>query len=189
MSDIPLYGGLHSQFMLLGLTGPNSGPILSPLVTSRSRNRALFASEYQDIPGAQGLPGITGPTGPFTVFTPGMIMMFNSATAPTGWLLCDGTSGTPDLRGQFVMQQYSAATFDFGETGGTSSVTLALNQMPAHTHTFDTHNGISQGGAGTLGAGSGGSPSGATEASTSAGSATSFSNLPPYYVLTFIMKS
>jgi microcystin-dependent protein len=186
MSSIPLYGGLHSQFMLLGLTGPNSGPILSPLVTSRSQNTPLFASEYQDIPGATGLPGITGPTGPFAVFSPGMIMMFNSASPPAGWLLCDGTNSTPDLRGQFVSHQNGS---NFGATGGTGSIALTVTEMPAHTHSFDTHNGVSAGGAGTLGAGDAGAPSGQAEGSTSVGSGTAFTNLPPYYVLTFIMKS
>lgn len=36
---------------------------------------------------------------------PGMIMMWNGsvATIPSGWHLCDGTVGTPDLRNQFVI--------------------------------------------------------------------------------------
>lgn len=182
MSSIPLYGGLHSQFVANGLTGVNSGPVISPLVTSRSQNRSLFASEYQDIPGATGLPGITGPTGPFAVFAPGMIMMFNSASPPAGWLLCDGTSGTPDLRGQFVSHQNGS---NFGATGGTGEHVLTQTEMPSHSHTFDTHNG-----AGTLlGAGAGGAPSGQSQISTIVGGGTSFSILPPYYVLTFIQKS
>jgi microcystin-dependent protein len=186
MSGIPLYGGLHSTFLTSGFTG--GGPILSPLVTSRSENISLFASDYEDIPGAQGAPGITGPTGPFAVFTPGMIMMFNSASPPAGWLLCDGAtgSGTPDLRGQFVSHQNGS---NFGATGGTGAHTLTQTEMPAHTHTFDTHNGVSQGGPGTLNAGSGSFPSGQAEGSTIIGGGTAFTKLPPYYVLTFIMKS
>ena len=180
MSSIPLYGGLHSTFLASGFTG--GGPIISPLVTSRSQNTSLFASEYQDIPGATGLAGITGPTGPFAVFSPGMIMMFNSATPPPGWLLCDGTNSTPDLRGQFVPHQNGS---NFGATGGTGSIALTVTEMPAHTHSFDTHNGVGT----SLGAGSAGAPSGQAEGSTSVGSGTAFTNLPPYYVLTFIMKS
>jgi hypothetical protein len=184
MSSIPLYGGLHTQFMLLGLTGPNSGPVISPLVTSRSENTPLFAPVLDDFTGSTGITGPQGPTG-VDLFQPGMIMMFNSATPPAGWLLADGTSGTPDLRARFIMQQYPAATFDFGETGGTGSIVLDITRMPAHTHTFDTHNGVGT----SLGAGSAGSPSGASEATSSVGSATPFDILPFYYVLTFIMKS
>jgi microcystin-dependent protein len=33
----------------------------------------------------------------------GDIIMFAGATAPTGWAICDGTNGTPDLRGYFVV--------------------------------------------------------------------------------------
>ena len=184
MSSIPLYGGLHSQFMLLGLTGPNSGPLLSPLVTSRSENTSLFAPVLDDFIGSTGITGPQGATGQ-ELFQPGMIMMFNSATAPSGWLLCDGTNSTPDLRARFIMHQYPAATFDFGETGGTGSIVLDITQMPAHTHTFDTHNGVGT----SLGAGDVGSPSGASESTSAAGGADAVDILPPYYVLTFIMKS
>jgi hypothetical protein len=184
MNSIPLYGGLHSQFMLLGLTGPNSGPLISPLVTSRSQNTSLFAPLIDSSVGPTGITGPQGSTG-VDLFQPGMIMMFNSATAPSGWLLCDGTSGTPDLRARFIMQQYPAATFDFGETGGTGSIVLDITRMPAHTHTFDTHNGVGT----SLGAGDVGAPTGASESTSAAGSATPFDILPPYYVLTFIMKS
>jgi hypothetical protein len=182
MNSIPLYGGLHSTFLTSGFTG--GGPIISPLVTSRSQNKSLFASEYQDIPGATGLPGITGPTGPFAVFSPGMIMMFNSASPPAGWLLCDGApgSGTPNLTGQFVSHQNGS---NFGATGGTGAHTLTQTEMPSHSHSFDTHNGVGT----SLGAGSGGLPSGQSQISTIIGGGTAFTKLPPFYTLTFIMKS
>jgi len=32
----------------------------------------------------------------------GAIMAFNSASCPAGWIIADGTSGTPDLRGIFI---------------------------------------------------------------------------------------
>lgn len=32
----------------------------------------------------------------------GDIIPFAGTTAPTGWAICDGTNGTPDLRGRFV---------------------------------------------------------------------------------------
>ena len=182
MSDIPRYGGLHSTFLASGFTG--GSPVISPLVTSRSENTSLFASVLDDFTGPTGITGPTGATGE-QLFYPGMIMMFNSATPPANWLLCDGTNGTPDLRARFVMQQYPSATFDFGETGGTGSIVLDITQMPAHTHDFDTHNLIGT----SLGAGNGTSPSGASDATSSAGGADPVEILPPYYVLTYIMKS
>jgi hypothetical protein len=184
MSDIPRYGGLHTSFMLLGLTGPNSGPVISPIVTSRSENTSLFSPLIDAFVGPTGITGPQGATGS-ELFQPGMIMMFNSATAPSGWLLCDGTNGTPDLRARFIMHQYPAATFDFGETGGTGSFVLDITRMPGHTHDFDTHNGIGT----SLGAGNGTSPTGSSDATSSVGAADPIETLPPYYVLTFIMKS
>lgn len=61
------------------------------------------------------------------------------ATIPTGWVLCDGNNGTPDLDGLFV-----SATTDEGQIGvegGTllhthtaQSHTLLDSEVPAHHH-------------------------------------------------------
>jgi len=32
----------------------------------------------------------------------GTIVAFRGSTAPSGWAICDGTNGTPDLRGRFI---------------------------------------------------------------------------------------
>jgi len=36
-------------------------------------------------------------------FVTGMIMMFSGTVAPTGWALCNGGNGTPDLRNRFIV--------------------------------------------------------------------------------------
>lgn len=66
----------------------------------------------------------------------GAILMWSGSigTIPSGWNLCDGTNGTPDLRNRFVVGAGSSYSVD--DTGGASSVTLSASQMPAHTHTF-----------------------------------------------------
>ena len=68
------------------------------------------------------------------VLPTGMIVMWNSTAAsiPTGWQLCNGSNGTPDLRGQFVVG--AGGSYTPGDTGGASSVTLSANAMPIHTH-------------------------------------------------------
>lgn len=53
---------------------------------------------------------------------------------PTGWQLCDGTNGTPDLRDKFVLG--AGTTHNVGETGGNEEVTLTVEQMPKHNHTY-----------------------------------------------------
>jgi hypothetical protein len=64
----------------------------------------------------------------------GVIWMWNSsaATIPVGWQLCDGSNGTPDLRGQFIVGAGGAYTA--GQTGGSSSFTVGVGNLPSHTH-------------------------------------------------------
>jgi microcystin-dependent protein len=71
------------------------------------------------------------------LFASGMIMLWSGSVVsiPSGWLLCDGTSGTPDLRNRFVVG--AGDTYAVDATGGAATVTLDATQIPAHSHTAD----------------------------------------------------
>src|SRR6266542_2722738 len=66
----------------------------------------------------------------------GGIIMWSGGTVPSGWHLCDGSSGTPNLVSKFVM---GTTTGSIGSTGGTNTQTLTDAQMPSHTHTQSSH--------------------------------------------------
>lgn len=51
--------------------------------------------------------------------------------ADKGWRLCDGTNGTPDLRGRFILG--ASDSHEVGSTGGEESHTLANSEMPERT--------------------------------------------------------
>lgn len=65
----------------------------------------------------------------------GIIMWSGAINAiPSGWALCDGTSGTPDLRNRFVVG--AGQDYVVGATGGANTKTLTEANLPAHTHTI-----------------------------------------------------
>lgn len=49
-----------------------------------------------------------------------------------GWQLADGTNGTADLRDRFIVG--AGLTYAPGATGGLSTNTLTIAQLPAHNH-------------------------------------------------------
>jgi hypothetical protein len=65
-----------------------------------------------------------------SAFPSGGIIIWSGSAAsiPVGWLLCDGTSSTPDLRDRFVVG--AGSTYAVGATGGSANATLV-----SHTHT------------------------------------------------------
>lgn len=132
----------------------------------------------------------------------GIIVMWSGtlASIPSGWALCDGTGGTPDLRDKFIYG-WTAAT-DPGGTGGTLQHlhgfgTIAAAAESAHTHTFtQSANAATPDlvaadvtGAGVAASGTTGAGSSHTHAiSGSTANNTSGNALPPYFKLAFLMK-
>jgi microcystin-dependent protein len=55
-----------------------------------------------------------------------------TATWGAGWQLADGTNGTADLRNQFIVG--AGSTYAVNATGGLSTNTLTIAQLPAHNH-------------------------------------------------------
>ena len=71
-----------------------------------------------------------------SAFVSGMIILWsgNTGNIPTGFVLCDGNNGTPNLTDRFVVG--AGAAYGPGATGGSSSVTLSTSQLPSHNHSF-----------------------------------------------------
>lgn len=86
--------------------------------------------------GLQGPTGATGPAGSNASVPAGVIVMWSGAIAniPSGFALCDGTNGTPDLTDRFVVSVPNSST-NPGTTGGSNSTTLSVAQLPSHNHT------------------------------------------------------
>lgn len=150
----------------------------------------------------------TAPT-PATPTPAGVIVLWSGSigSIPAGWVLCNGSNGTPDLRNRFIVG--AGSTYAVDATGGSADAIVVSHTHtatsvvtdPGHTHTISS--GFYSGGASQAGgdigdnrwtADAGTSDSnttGITVATTNASAGTSGTNanLPPYYALCYIMKT
>jgi hypothetical protein len=135
-------------------------------------------------------------------FTAGMILIWSGSlgSVPTGWVLCDGTNATPDLRDRFIVG--AGNTYAVGATGGTADAIVVTHTHtatvtdPGHNHTYS----------GSFGANTPNifsttqtnpfetkntstATTGITVTNASAGTSGTGANLPPYYALAYIMKT
>jgi hypothetical protein len=197
------------------------------------------------ITGNLGTTGNLEVTGAFNLLPKGTIVAFNSTSAPYGWTLCDGSNGSPDLRGKFIrMWNDNTGNFDgngakvydtaiegtynaawpgnnredtrgyilkhkFGSYAGSDLHHQNAGEIASHTHTGTTSNSgnHSHGMGGDIDSSMAGSSykqmskrdrsgqntDGAgdhshTFTTAASGLGWGISKLPPYYVLTWIMK-
>lgn len=128
----------------------------------------------------------------------------NTGLVNREWHLCDGTNGTPDLRNRFI---YGGDGTTNGATGGEATVTLEEANIPEHRHkqningmgaddwnnkygpmTTMPNAGGSEGEFGYSAAITGWTENANAVYTDYAGSGTAHNNMPPYYVLAYIMK-
>ncbi len=135
-------------------------------------------------------------------FVTGMIIIWSgsSASIPSGWLLCDGSNSTPDLRNRFVVG--AGSTYAVGATGGTADAIVVSHTHsatvtdPGHIHAY-SWNGINNGdippggndGRVEATNNTSSATTGISVAISTTGSSGTNANLPPYYALCYIMKS
>jgi microcystin-dependent protein len=148
----------------------------------------------------------------------GIIMWSGAVSAiPAGWVLCNGSNSSPDLRNRFVVG--AGSTYAVNATGGTDSVSLSTANLPAHNHSFSGTGTTNTTGAhvhasgwygprgasgqaiifasndpndGNVNTGSAGNHSHTVSVSgttNNTGSGSAHENRPPYYALAYIMKT
>ena len=97
-------------------------------------NSVRFANVYADnfVGSGANLTGVES-------FVSGMIILWSGASnaIPSGFVLCNGSNSTPDLRDRFVVG--AGSSYSVGDTGGSANVTLSTSQIPSHNHSGNAH--------------------------------------------------
>ena len=132
----------------------------------------------------------------------GAIILWSGSigSIPSGYVICDGTLGTPDLRDRFIVG--AGSSYAVAATGGSADAIVVSHTHtatvtdPGHLHALNatTAGGstteillTTSGGAGTQNTNT--ATTGITVANTATGVSGTNANLPPYYALAYIMKS
>ena len=132
----------------------------------------------------------------------GCILLWSGSTGsiPSGFLLCDGTNGTPDLRNSFVLG--AGNSYTVGQTGGSTDAIVVSHTHsatvtdPGHNHLGSVYN-YYNGASGSNGFISGinqltattTSVTGISVTNQSTGTSATNANMPPYYALAYIQKT
>ena len=172
------------------------------------RNLSTLSQKLQSKDGVI-MPGNLTVRGSFNYLPTGSIIAYNKTVAPKGWALCDGKNGTPDLRGRFIYGAGSSG-YELNKRGGETSHKLTVDEIPSHNHTMNetgNHNhqstlqkwyrsfkGDSGGGHPLVAdSGSGYNPNTTSSGNhkhtiNNTGGNKAHNNMPPFYVLSYIMK-
>ena len=152
-----------------------------------------------------GIIGATPP--PATPIPAGGIFLWSGSigSIPAGYVLCNGSNGTPDLRDRFVVG--AGSTYAVDATGGSADAIVVSHTHtatstvtdPGHLHTYLENTSAEYIGTGNLQQNvyndqtrnTSTATTGITVATTvaTAGTSGTNANLPPYYALCYIMKT
>ena len=144
------------------------------------------------------VPGDVNVMGKFNYLPTGVIVAWNGKDVPKGWALCDGQNNTPDLRGRFILGSGKGEKLTeriLGQKDGEETHKLTVDEMPFHNHIDNTFpKDIRRAGWEQTAGGSaqgflvGAQPVDLTPLIKPAGKDYPHNNMPPYYVLAWIMK-
>jgi len=119
-------------------------------------------------------------------FVTGMIIAWYGAEAdiPTGFVLCDGTNNTPDLRDKFIIG--AGNNYNVDDTGGSKDAVIVDHK---HTTNIDGGHVIPGNGGSTFAYGGDGTYQSTIFNMNNEGVSGTDKNLPPYHALCYIMKT
>lgn len=166
---------------------------------------------------AGAVEGPQGFQGPELPHKPGHISLYAGATAPLGWLICDGsiisrtnfpelfaaigtTYGTgdgsttfhlPDLRGRVPVGPDTSTEFNaLGARGGEKTHVLTEAEMPSHSHSISAKSGIDNKDFDGFfgGLAAADAVTPYDQVTTSTGSGTAHNNLQPYQTFNYIIS-
>jgi hypothetical protein len=169
-----------------------TGTPLAPTANAGTNNTQIATTAF-----VTTAVGASFPTG-------GIILWSGSIAAiPSGWALCNGSNGTPDLRNRFIVG--AGSTYAVAATGGSADAIVVSHTHTGTTVSAGTHNHTVTTNAAQVTPNEGGDAGGGyqglqtsttssagahthTFTTDSSGSSGTNANLPPYYALAYIMK-
>tara|TARA_S200000501_G_scaffold57190_1_gene47379 strand:+ start:1907 stop:2905 length:999 start_codon:yes stop_codon:yes gene_type:complete len=153
------------------LTVTSAGINVTGVVTATS-----FVGSGANLTGIQGIPT-------------GVIMIWSGASdaIPSGFVLCNGSNSTPDLRNRFIVG--AADTYSVGATGGATSTNAVLGSVVVYVGTEDNPNQVQDASSSYNGIQNKSSRDRHQHGLDMNHTHSNIPTVPPYYALCYIMKT
>jgi hypothetical protein len=167
----------------------NLGAISKSLLTGTN-----YHSTEPSNPGTLTIPANVIIEGKLNILPKGCVIMWaiKETPVPEGWVACDSSeeakeAGAPDLTNKFIL-----GGNDIGKTGGETEVTLSEAQIPKHTHSYKNNGSTNKAWTAIQGSwmydDAVRGALGIDKTTGSSGESNAHNNMPPFYVLIYIMK-
>lgn len=134
--QVVIYSGAHTHANTDNIGSHDHNAIGNGGAHLHIQNPASSLPAYYDVAMVYAAAGVTMPSGVISIWT-GLL-----ANIPSGWSLCDGGGGRPDLRAKYV--RGSAVGVDPGGTGGSNTHSHTDQNGGAHTDHAQTAAGAHQ---------------------------------------------
>lgn len=177
--------------------------VAGQLSAASAETAGLLAASSLSVSGDVSVGGdlsVSGAVSGYGTAPVGCIVLWSGSTTdiPSGWALCDGQNGTPDLCNRFVV----GAGHEYlpKQVGGEKEHTLTISEMPNHRHEWvgddqlqDIEPGASQAIRNTTtrydaSSERGGKWQSRVYGTSYTGNGQSHENRPPYFALCYIMR-
>lgn len=101
-------------------------------IATKSNGQVINADSWNEL--VDNINNIGSKVDNLSVIPPWAVIAFNLSSCPSGWIAADGTSGTPDLRGEFIRGLDNGRWVDTGRILASSQLATKFPRLSIYSY-------------------------------------------------------